>query len=177
MKIYTKKGDDGTTGLQGNKRVSKSNSRISAYGTVDEINSILGIVLSNKLDDDISKLLTKVQNDLFSIGADLSNPDMSTPQRVNEEMVSMLENQIDKMEKELAPITKFILPGGDKIASFIHNTRSVTRRAETMVVSLSKNEPINQICIKYLNRLSDLLFVVARVINKRKGINDVFWEP
>ncbi|MDP3780732.1 MAG: cob(I)yrinic acid a,c-diamide adenosyltransferase [Nitrosopumilaceae archaeon] len=177
MKIYTKTGDDGTTGLQGGSRISKSNPRIIAYGAVDEINSSLGIVISNTLDNDISELLTKIQNDLFVAGSDLSNPDIVTSKnRITSKMVEYLESKIDQFEKELTPITKFILPGGHPIASQVHFARTVTRRAETMVIALSEKENVNAECKKYLNRLSDLLFVLARVINKRNGITDVFWK-
>lgn len=177
MKIYTKTGDDGTTGLQGGSRISKSNPRIIAYGAVDEINSSLGIVISNTLDNDISELLTKIQNDLFVAGSDLSNLDIVTSKnRITSKMVEYLENKIDQFEKELTPITKFILPGGHPIASQVHFARTVTRRAETMVIALSEKENVNAECKKYLNRLSDLLFVLARVINKRNGITDVFWK-
>ena len=177
MKIYTKTGDDGTTGLQGGSRISKSNPRIIAYGAVDEINSSLGLVLSNTLDNDISELLTKIQNDLFVAGSDLSNPDIVTSKnRITSEMVEYLESKIDQFEKELTPITKFILPGGHPIASQVHFARTVTRRAETMVIVLSEKENVNAECKKYLNRLSDLLFVLARIINKRNGITDVFWK-
>lgn len=178
MKIYTKTGDDGTTGLQGGKRVSKSNLRIIAYGTVDEINVTIGIILSNKIDDDISMILTKIQNDLFVVGSDLSNPDLSNKKnRVTQEMVVNLEKNIDGLEKELLPITNFILPGGDRLASLLHLARAITRRAETNVIALDKNEQINAECKQYLNRLSDLLFVIARTINKRAGIKDVIWKP
>lgn len=177
MKIYTKTGDDGTTGLQRGSRISKSNPRIIAYGAVDEINSSLGIVISNTLDNDISELLTKIQNDLFVAGSDLSNPDIVTSKnRITSKMVEYLESKIDQFEKELTPITKFILPGGHPIASQVHFARTVTRRAETMVIALSEKENVNAECKKYLNRLSDLLFVLARVINKRNGITDVFWK-
>lgn len=177
MKIYTKTGDDGTTGLQGGSRISKSNPRIIAYGAVDEINSSLGIVLSNTLGNDIRELLTKIQNDLFVAGADLSNPDISTPKnRITSKMVENLESKIDQFEEELVPITQFILPGGHPIASQIHFARAVARRAEIMVIALSEKENVNAECKKYLNRLSDLLFVLARVINKRNGITDVFWK-
>lgn len=177
MKIYTKTGDDGTTGLQGGRRISKSNPRIAAYGTIDEINSSLGIVLSSKLDNDIKEVLTKIQNDLFVAGSDLSNPDMaSSKNRITAKMVEYLESKIDQFEEELTPITKFILPGGHPIASQVHFARAVTRRSETMVITLSEKENVNVECKKYLNRLSDLLFVLARVINKRNGITDVFWK-
>lgn len=178
MKIYTKTGDDGTTGLQGGNRISKSNPRILAYGAIDEINSSLGIVLSTTLDDDIKDILTQIQNELFVAGADLSNPDMSsTKNRITAKMVQYLEQKIDQFESELAPITKFILPGGHAVSSQVHLARAVARRAETLVVLLSEKENVNVECKKYLNRLSDLLFVIARLINKRNGAQDVFWNP
>ena len=177
MKIYTKTGDDGTTGLIGNKRVKKSNPRIASYGVVDELNASIGIVLSSKLGKDISILLTKIQNDLFVVGADLANPDLKNKSnRVTSEMTIYLEKEIDRLEEKLDPITFFILPGGDLIASQIHLARAICRRAETNMVSLSQVETINNLCLIYMNRLSDLLFVVARTINKRKKISDVAWK-
>jgi cob(I)alamin adenosyltransferase len=178
MKIYTKTGDDGTTGLQGGTRVLKSNLRIRAYGAVDEINAMIGIILSNKIDDGITTMLTKIQNDLFVVGSDLSNPDLSNKKnRVTLEMVENLEKNIDMLEKELPQITNFILPGGHKIASQLHLARTITRRAETNVISLDEKEKVNDECKKYINRLSDLLFVIARIINKKDGIKDVIWKP
>jgi len=178
LKIYTKTGDDGTTGLQGGKRVSKSSKRISAYGSVDEINSILGIVLSHNIDKDLIQLLTKIQNDLFVAGSDLSKPDLSDESnRITYVMIEFLEAKIDEFEKELGPLTNFILPGGNQVASLIHYARTITRRTEIQVVTLSKDEKINDYCIKYLNRLSDLLFVLGRLVNKRNKIPDVIWKP
>ncbi len=178
MKIYTRTGDDGTTGLQGNTRVLKSNLRIKAFGIVDEINAKIGTVISNKIDDDINGLLLKIQNDLFVLGSDLSNPDLSNKKnRVSTKMIENLEKNIDNFEKELSPITNFILPGGHSIASLMHEARTITRRAETEVISLDEKEKINKECKKYLNRLSDLLFVIARTINKRKDVNDIIWKP
>ena len=177
MKIYTKTGDDGNTGLQGNFRIAKSHPRIIAYGTVDEANAALGIVLSNKLDEDITNILTEIQNDLFLLGADLSNPNLNdVKNRVSLETVEKLEKYIDKFESELSPLTNFILPGGDIIASQLHFARTVVRRAETLVVYLSEKDEINSNCIKYLNRLSDLFFVMSRLINKQKGRDDVPWK-
>ncbi len=177
MKIYTKTGDDGTTGLIGNKRVKKSNPRIASYGAVDELNASIGIVLSSKLGKDIRVLLTKIQNDLFVVGADLANPNLENKSnRVTSEMVTYLEKEIDRLEGKLAPITYFILPGGDLIASQIHLARAICRRAETNMVILSEVDAINTLCLIYMNRLSDLLFVVARTINKRKKISDVAWK-
>lgn len=178
MKIYTKTGDDGTTGLQGGKRVSKSDLRIIAYGTVDEANSSLGVVLSHNIDADIKELLTRIQNELFIAGSDLSNPDLEKPNnRIAEQMVENLEKNIDKFEAELSPLTNFILPGGHQIAAHLHMARTIVRRAETNVVALAKDEQINTHCQKYLNRLSDLLFVLARVANKRNGTSDIVWKP
>lgn len=177
MKIYTKTGDDGTTGLIGNKRVKKSNPRIATYGMVDELNATLGIVLSSKLGKDIRDLLTKIQNDLFVVGADLANPNLDNKSnRVTSEMVLYLEKEIDRLEEKLSPITFFILPGGDLVASQVHMARAICRRAEINVVNLSEVDKINNECLVYMNRLSDLLFVVARTINKRKKISDVAWK-
>jgi cob(I)alamin adenosyltransferase len=176
-KIYTKTGDDGTTGLIGGKRISKSSQRITTYGAIDELNSSIGIVLSSKLDNDIHDLLEKIQNDLFIVGADLANPDLKTSSnRITEDMVKFLEMHIDKFEDELPPITYFILPGGDSDAAQVHLARAISRRAETHIVQLSEREAINKTCQIYINRLSDLLFVIARVINKRKMIKDVAWK-
>ena len=177
MKIYTKTGDDGTTGLIGNIRVKKSNPRIAAYGTVDELNTALGIILSSKLGKDIRDLLTKIQNDLFVVGADLANPNLKNKSnRVTSEMVLFLEKGIDRLEEKLPAITFFILPGGDLIASHVHLARAICRRSETDIVKLSESQKINNESLIYMNRLSDLLFVVARTINKRKKISDVAWK-
>ena len=177
MKIYTKTGDDGTTGLQGGARVSKSNLRIRAYGSVDEINASLGLILSNKIDGDIRDILIKIQNDLFVAGADLSNPDLSNKKnRVTPDMVKNLEKKIDILENDLPPISNFILPGGHVIASEVHMSRTIARRAETEVIALDEKEKVNDECKKYLNRLSDLLFVIARTVNKRNGIEDIIWR-
>ena len=177
MKIYTKTGDDGNTGLQGNFRISKSHPRIIAYGTVDEANAALGIVLANLLDEDITKILTYIQNDLFLVGTDLSNPNLNdVKNRITLDMVEKLEQNIDKFESELPTLTNFILPGGDIAAAQLHYVRTVVRRAETQVIQLSEKDEINPNCIKYLNRLSDLCFVIARLINKRRGKADILWK-
>ena len=177
MKIYTKTGDDGNTGLQGNFRIAKSHPRIISYGTVDEANAALGIVLTNSLDDDIAEILTDIQNDLFLVGSDLSNPNLNdVKNRVALKMVEKLEQYIDKFELELPLLTNFILPGGDVAAAQLHYVRTIVRRAETQVVQLSEKDEINSNCIKYLNRLSDLFFVLGRLINKRKDIDDILWK-
>jgi len=177
LKIYTKTGDDGNTGVQGNLRISKSHPRIIAYGTVDEANSALGIVLTNSLDDDIVNLLTRIQNELFLVGADLSNPNLNDiKNRVSLEMIQNLEHFIDRFESELLPLTNFILPGGEIAAAQLHYVRAIIRRAETQVVQLSEKDEINSNCMIYLNRLSDLFFVVSRLINKRKDKDDIIWK-
>ncbi len=177
MKIYTKTGDDGNTGVQGNYRISKSHPRIIAYGTIDEANAALGVALSFPLDDDVKKILTEIQNELFVVGADLSNPNLNdVKNRVSLEMIEKLESLIDKFELELAPLTNFILPGGNSSASHLHYVRTIVRRAETLVVKLSEKDEINSNCIRYLNRLSDLLFVMGRLVNKRNGQEDILWK-
>ena len=178
MKIYTKTGDDGNTGLQGNFRIAKSHPRIMAYGTVDEANAAIGIVLTNSLDNDVSQLLSQIQNDLFLLGSDLSNQNLNDlKNRVSLDMIEKLEGSIDKFESELPAITNFILPGGNVAAAQIHQVRTIVRRAETLVVKLSDKDEINSNCIKYLNRLSDLMFVMGRLINKRNGVEDIIWKP
>jgi len=178
MKIYTKTGDDGNTGLQGDFRISKSHPRIMAYGTVDEANAAIGIVLTNSLDDDVSQLLSQIQNDLFLLGSDLSNQNLNDlKNRVSLDMIEKIERSIDTFESELPPITNFILPGGNIAAAQIHQVRTIVRRAETLVVKLSDKDEINSNSIKYLNRLSDLMFVIGRLINKRNGVEDIIWKP
>lgn len=177
MKIYTKTGDDGTTSLQGNTRVLKSDPRILAYGAVDEANAALGMALTFDMDEELKNLLTVLQNELFVVGADLSNPDNNDQKnRVTINMVENLENLIDKFENQLDSLTNFILPGGDSVASQIHFVRAIIRRSECHVVAVKQSEIINEDCLKYLNRLSDLLFVLARIINKRKGKKDILWK-
>lgn len=183
MKIYTRAGDRGETGLIGGRRVSKADLRIVAYGAVDELNSGIGLALSflrAKAFSDLAEVLTGVQNDLFVVGSDLADPDYpesrrDTP-RTKERMASALEPVIDEFEAELSPITFFILPGGSAEASLLHLCRGIARRAETAVVALSQKEAINPAIIVYLNRLADLLFVAARLANKRLGVKDVAWS-
>ena len=178
MKIYTKTGDGGNTGLQGDFRIAKSHPRIIAYGTVDEANAAIGVVLTNTLEHDVTEVLNQIQNDLFLLGSDLSNQNLNDlKNRISLEMVENLEGFIDAFESELPPITNFILPGGNTAAAQIHQVRTIVRRAETLVVKLSDKDEINSNCIKYLNRLSDLMFVMGRLINKRKGVEDIIWKP
>ena len=178
MKIYTKTGDDGKTSLFDNSRVWKSNERIISYGAVDELNSALGIAISMDIDHQIKEILLRIQNDLFIVGSDLANPDMSnTKIRTTENMVSSLESDIDEFEINLNELTSFILPGGTLMSSILHLSRTISRRAETYVVTLSQKEEINKLATVYLNRLSDLLFVLARTLNKRNDVADIVWKP
>jgi cob(I)alamin adenosyltransferase len=191
MKIYTGTGDKGETGLIGGKRIPKGDSRITAYGSVDELNSHIGLVLSilrlkdKDLFEDIINFLIGVQNDLFVIGSDLADPkypseneiqDQRKTPRVEKNMISHLEGTIDRFEMQLDPINFFILPGGSIESSLLQISRSVTRRTETAIAILSKNEHINPHIIVYLNRLSDLLFVCGRLVNKRLGVKDIAWN-
>jgi cob(I)alamin adenosyltransferase len=187
MKIYTKTGDKGETGLIGGKRIPKSDPRIISYGLIDELNSNVGLIISllnlknNNLFSDLIDLLIKIQNDLFAIGSDLADPTYPMENkykipRTDEKMVSYLESEIDKFEKEVVPITFFILPGGSVESSILHVSRSIARRTETAVTALSKSQTINPAILIYLNRLSDLLFVAARLVNKRIGVEDVAWK-
>ena len=180
MKIYTRTGDDGTTGLQGNIRVQKTDARIIAYGAVDEVNSSIGVALAEGgMDGDIGRILTRIQGELLELGADLSNPDAGggASCRVSGDLTVRLEGEVDAFEGELEPLANFILPGGSRLAALLHHARTVARRAETMAVKLEQNERVNHNCMQYLNRLSDLLFVMARVANKRAGVPDTVWKP
>ena len=178
MKIYTKTGDDGKTSLFDNTRVWKSHERIMSYGGVDELNSALGIALSLDLDIEIKSILIKIQNDLFIVGSDLANPDMSKIKiRTTDDMIKYLEEKIDKLESELPELINFVIPGGTLPASILHMSRTITRRVETHVIALSQNNEISKNTSIYLNRLSDLLFVLARSVNKRKNMSDTIWKP
>ena len=182
MKIYTKTGDKGDTGLIDGSRISKSDLRIIAYGEVDEANSHIGLIISNieknSIFDDVKKILLNVQQDLFVLGAELANPNTLKDDNmlVKREMISTIEKYIDNFEFELAPISNFILPGGSIESSLLHICRTVVRRAETSAVALAKEQKINQEILTYLNRISDLFFVLARVINKRQKRNDIPWK-
>lgn len=179
MKIYTKTGDDGTTGLFGGGRVSKDALRIESYGTVDELNSVIGIVRSAKPPKALDEILHQIQNDLFNLGADLATPyDVQNNyiSRVQAAHIEKLERSIDAIDAQLTELTNFILPGGIPAAAYLHLARNVCRRAERLTVSLSKEELIGPFVITYLNRLSDLLFVLARWANKLAGEDEVKWS-
>ena len=181
MKIYTKTGDKGETGLFGGGRVSKSHPRVEAYGDIDELNAVLGLARSIEMMPRIDEVLAPVQRDLFSLGALLAtpNPDKVRQQlekaRIDDARITELEHAIDDGETELEPLTAFILPGGTPKSAALHVARTVCRRAERKVISLGSEMEIPPIVVKYLNRLSDLLFVLARVANRRAGAPEVTW--
>ncbi len=173
-KVYTRTGDKGLTSLIGGKRVSKDSSRVSAYGEVDELNAVLGIVRSQAKDREIKRIISIIQNDLFIVGADLASPmDIRAP-RIKPNSIKRLERIIDKFLKELDPLKEFILPTGTGAGHYLHLARTVSRRAERGIVKLKREEKINENVLKYLNRLSDLLFVMARIENKRSGFEETF---
>lgn len=180
MKIYTKKGDHGETGLFGGSRVSKNHVRVEAYGDVDELNALLGLARTASLPEAIHGVLQRLQRELFQLGAGLAAPDPNrqTATPIVDSHISRIENDIDRFEDGLPPLKQFILPGGGQAAATLHFARAVCRRAERRVVSLGNkdNEPVPGNAIPYLNRLSDLLFVLARAANAHEGIDDVIWE-
>ncbi len=181
MKIYTKTGDRGETGLFGGGRVSKSHPRVEAYGDIDELNATIGLARSIEMMPRIDEVLAPVQRDLFSLGALLATPDHDKVKqqlekaRIDDTRVAELERAIDDGETELEPLTAFILPGGTPKSAALHVARTVCRRAERKVISLGSEVDVPPIVVKYLNRLSDLLFVLARVANRRAGAPEVIW--
>ena len=180
-KIYTRGGDGGETSLGDGSRVPKSSGRVASYGEVDEANAILGIVRLYLIGPE-DAVLARVQNDLFDLGADLCTPiveDTAVPAlRITQAQVDWLEGQIDRMNAELTPLNSFVLPGGTPAGAFLHQARTVVRRAERVLVGLlaMPDEKVNRLVLVYLNRLSDLLFVMSRYVND-KGANDVLWLP
>lgn len=177
MKIYTKTGDAGETGLWGGLRVRKDALRVHAYGTVDECNAAVGLARAAQIEAGLDGLLAEVQNQLFVVGADLATPGEGSAliPRIGDTEIAFLETQIDALEAELEPLKQFILPGGTLAAAQLHLARTICRRAERWVVSLAAEEPINAQVQMYLNRLSDFLFVVARAANARAATPDVPW--
>ena len=169
-RVYTRQGDEGRTQLVSGERVWKDSARVEAYGEVDELNSLIGFARSFISYEEVDRILREVQNDLFKVGADLATPmDFDRAIRVSEEMVSRLERWIDEINGNLEPLKDFILPSGSKGGSLLHYARTVCRRAERKVITLMKAEEINKQAMVYLNRLSDLLFVLARYVNKLDG--------
>ncbi|NIN70758.1 MAG: cob(I)yrinic acid a,c-diamide adenosyltransferase [Gemmatimonadetes bacterium] len=184
MKIYTRKGDGGETSLFGGRRVRKDELRVEAYGTVDELNSTVGLVgarLPSQMEEWRDSLIA-IQSDLFTIGAILATPKTGAakPEHIPElaeVRVETLEDWIDKLDEELTRLKVFVLPGGSELAATLHLARSVCRRAERRVVTLANQEEVEPVVIKYLNRLSDFLFTLARAANARQGVADVEWHP
>ena len=179
MKIYTKTGDAGQTGLFGGQRVSKDDVRLEAYGTTDELNAFIGQLLSLVKDDEAIQMLLSVQNDIFVMGSMLSMPadqDFNIP-KITEEGVVKLEHEIDNMEAGLEPLKNFILPSGHEAVSACHVCRTIARRAERRVVSLEQIEEIDPIIKKYLNRLSDYFFVLSRYVAASLGVQETIWKP
>jgi cob(I)alamin adenosyltransferase len=180
MKIYTKTGDSGDTGLFGGPRVRKNAPRIEAYGTVDELNAVLGIARSHKLDAEIDTLVAQIQNELFEIGAQLATPDpaLHGTALIGARQITVLETAIDRYDAQLPALKQFILPGGTPAAAALHLARTVCRRAERRLISLSDDsrEQVAPDLVIYLNRLSDLLFVLARWVNHSAGAPDVPWQ-
>jgi cob(I)alamin adenosyltransferase len=181
LKIYTKTGDQGMTGVLGRQRLRKDDARIEAYGTVDELNAVLGVARAVVLDPSADALAARLQDELFDVGAALADPDPEGKfhNQIGDEHVERLETEIDVLVAEVEPMRHFILPGGSLQAAQLHLARTVCRRAERLVVHLSHQpgEHVPPTLIVYLNRLSDLLFVLARAVNHRAGVADVPWKP
>ncbi|WP_224484533.1 cob(I)yrinic acid a,c-diamide adenosyltransferase [Robertkochia aurantiaca] len=187
MKIYTKTGDKGQTALFGGERVPKHHIRIESYGTVDELNSWVGLLRDQDIDGELSTFLTDIQDHLFVMGAILATPPSKEElksgkkrldiQRIEEHHIEMLEEAIDKMDSELPEMTHFVLPGGHQTVSYCHIARTVCRRAERRVTHLNENEPVEEILITYLNRLSDYLFVLARKLTYDLKAEEIRWIP
>lgn len=172
-KIYTRTGDDGTTGLGDGSRVAKDSARVDALGDVDELNSALGVLLSESLPEAVREPLNSIQHRLFDLGGELAVPSMLA---IGESHVGQLERWIDQFNQPLGPLKEFIVPGGSRAASLCHFARTVCRRAERRLVALAKSDTISPHALHYLNRLSDLLFVLCRVLNREAGVSDVFWQ-
>jgi len=181
VKIYTKTGDKGETGLFGGERISKDSIRIQAYGTIDELNSFIGLAVTEVADDTVKEILQNIQNRLFTVGADLSTPENEKNKKLNffrtpEEFYLDIEKAIDHYESKLDELKNFILPGGSKGAALLHICRTITRRAEREVVALNKTVKIGDNIIIFLNRLSDLFFVLSRFENTVTGTPDIIWN-
>ncbi|MDT8437962.1 MAG: cob(I)yrinic acid a,c-diamide adenosyltransferase [Wenzhouxiangellaceae bacterium] len=172
-KIYTRTGDDGTTGLGDGSRTQKDSLRVEAYGTVDEFNSALGLVIATCGDESIARVLLDVQHDLFDLGGELCMPGTEL---IGDAHIERLERELDRINADLPPLKDFILPGGSTAAAHAHLARTICRRAERRVIALARHEPVNEPAIRYLNRLSDLMFVIARTIARASGIGEILWD-
>ncbi|GAB5376646.1 MAG: cob(I)yrinic acid a,c-diamide adenosyltransferase [Acuticoccus sp.] len=179
-KIYTRTGDDGTTGLGSGERRLKSDLRVAAYGTIDETNAVIGCARAAAHDALLDPMLARIQNDLFDLGADLATPEGAElsyePLRIVAAQVDRLEREIDSLNAALSPLRSFVLPGGSALAAQLHLARTISRRAERLMVELKRAEPVGEAAMRYANRLSDFLFVAARVANNN-GADDVLWVP
>jgi cob(I)alamin adenosyltransferase len=175
-KIYTRTGDKGETSLVSGERVGKDHPRTAAYGTIDELNSNLGVAISSIRDRTVSRILQNIQHELFNIGAELASNGKLKQFKLNTQKIDELEQIIDRYDGKLAKLHTFILPGGGRAAAFLHLARTVCRRAEREVVTLAKKENTNPNIVAYLNRLGDLLFVLARYINKKGGVKEINWK-
>lgn len=172
-KIYTRTGDAGTTGLGNGTRVAKDSLRVAAMGDVDELNSVIGLMLTEPVSSKIRDCLTQVQHDLFNMGGEICMPGYAM---IKAERVTALESILDEWNDTLSPLKEFILPGGGRAAAYCHLARTVCRRAERQMTTLNNVEKITQISLQYINRLSDLLFVLCRILNKEAGVPDVLWQ-
>jgi cob(I)alamin adenosyltransferase len=182
MKIYTKGGDKGETGLFGGDRVSKNSERIEAYGTIDELNSFIGLTLTEVKNEEVKNVLQKIQNQLFTAGSDLATPVNEKNKKYNiprvpKQFFEEIEKYIDKFDSQLEPLQNFILPGGSKTASMLNICRTICRRVERRIVALNASSDIGENIIIFFNRLSDLFFVLSRYENMISGIPDVIWKP
>lgn len=178
MKLYTKSGDDGSTGLIGNVRVAKCDGRVDAYGEVDETNAAIGVVMAQCDDPKLCGELRRIQADLFMLGAELATPaDQVRQWTISEAHVTALEKQIDEASAISPPMRNFVLPGGHPTAARLHLARTVCRRAERAVVALAREQTVGSFVVPYLNRLSDLLFAQARAANTQSGVGDIPWTP
>ncbi len=182
MKVYTRAGDSGETSLFGGQRVRKDSARVAAYGEVDELNAAVGLARAELEHDDLREWLCAIQSSLFELGGELATPDVEAVEakgkgvpRIVQGEVDELERWIDQLESELTPLRNFVLPGGTRAAAALHLARTVCRRAERRVISLAAHEEVASLLIRYLNRLSDLLFVMARAANQRAGVDEPLW--
>jgi cob(I)alamin adenosyltransferase len=178
-RIYTRTGDDGTTGLIGGKRVSKDSPLIETNGSLDELNALIGLVRSNTLPAGVDQILQRIQEDIFVIGAEIATPADAARKspKIGDEDIKITEREIDAIENDLAPLKSFILPGGAKAASELHLARAVARRAERQCVALSRNVRISPEVLSYINRLSDLFFVLARFVNQNQNVPEIHPAP
>ncbi len=180
MKLYTRNGDDGTTGLFGGQRVAKDSIRVEAYGTLDELNSSLGLAAAACTFDELTQIISRLQPRLFDVGSNLCTPGVAAKGHIpvlNADHVTELERTIDAVCAPLPEMRSFILPGGTELASRLHIARCVARRAERLIVTLARQEPIDPLIVPWINRVSDLLFAMARRANQLAGVEDVPWKP